>query len=427
MKTIVAIITLNAATAIAATAGTSDYAYCPHNEHYYKAVHVPEGISWSQAKAEAEKDGGYLATITSENENKFVFRLVNSDRFWTPIGGFDNFGPWLGGYQGKGAREPDSGWRWVTGEDFFFASWAPMEPSGRWKGKDENCLQFYCKGGARFGKWNDTIEIPDDIPVRGYIIEKGETQTEPRETLVTEPLLEVHEFTGANGKSCRGRVITYNANNDTVTIEKENKHTCKVDLAHLSANDQAYVREWHLIKEFCTPNRIRISAKEKKCAEDREMAVHDNQGNNFAQQTMESIGYEVFLENRIGADLPDVELEYCIYYEQDRPSYANKMSVGQGVKCGTLDIGTLAERAKTQIDTEPVILLKRQQEYGPNNELRGEVHGVWIRLYLPLANGSRAMREYASPKNISRNKQWATTDVSVLKPNFLRQSMGRNR
>jgi hypothetical protein len=98
------------------------------NGHYYKAVYVPEGISWIKAKADAERAGGYLATVTSSKENAFIFSLIEDERFWhccvTPSHGKEYLGPWIGGYQEDGSREPDRGWKWVTGEEFSYEKWA---------------------------------------------------------------------------------------------------------------------------------------------------------------------------------------------------------------------------------------------------------------------------------------------------------------
>ena len=66
------------------------------NGHFYEAVAVPAGITWTEASEAANAAGGHLATITSEAENSFVFSLVDDDRFWFEWVSLQ--GPWLGGY-----------------------------------------------------------------------------------------------------------------------------------------------------------------------------------------------------------------------------------------------------------------------------------------------------------------------------------------
>jgi len=70
------------------------------NGHSYKAVAVAGGITWDAARQAAEMAGGYLATVTSEQENGFVFGLVTDERFWRQTAG-GVAGPWLGGFQGQ--------------------------------------------------------------------------------------------------------------------------------------------------------------------------------------------------------------------------------------------------------------------------------------------------------------------------------------
>ncbi|MDF7824402.1 lectin-like protein [Pontiellaceae bacterium B12227] len=412
MKTLVALILAKAMATVAVAGG---FVENPRNGHLYKAVYVPGGISWSDAKVAAEKAGGYLATITSMDEQKFIhYRVVNDERLWLLATPYDNFGPWIGGYQERGAREPDGGWKWVTGENFFFSCWASMEPSGRWKGKNENRLHLYCKSSPRKGtKWNDMLDDPDDQAICGYVIEKGATDTGSAEPLLTAPPQEFHDFLGANGKSCRGRILGYDPNSDSVTIEKENKRSYTGALSHFSEADQTYVREWHLVKELCTPKRVRIAAKQIQVGDEREIEYHDNQGNQRCLQTMVNHAYSVTLDNRTSSDLNNLTVEYCIYYEQERPS-PHGPRTAKGVQCGTLPTGTLAGRTKATDETEHVVLSKRRFiNYNGNAVLKGKIEGIWIRVFLPLANGQKAMRECSIPKTLMKDRQWATSDIIV--------------
>ena len=142
------------------------------NDHWYEAIHVPDpGISWSEANVAAQSIGAgwYLGTITSQEENDFVYALT-SDRpeLWRTVGGMGG-GPWLGGY----FVGPDvDHYAWVTGEPFDYTNWAPLEPYGN---GDRIHL---CGYGTPMGpEWNDA---PDGTVIYGYIAE-GDEGTSPVE------------------------------------------------------------------------------------------------------------------------------------------------------------------------------------------------------------------------------------------------------
>ncbi len=164
-------------TVIAVAASAEEFVQWSGNGHYYKAVYVPKGISWTQAKAAAEREGGYLATITSSKENEFVFRLIDEDRFWSVFvfsDGKSCKGPWIGGYQEDGAREPNGGWKWVTGEEFRYKKWASGQPND-FGVPNENRLHYYNLGKRR-KYWNDRPNAVPDHKILGYVIEKEENK-----------------------------------------------------------------------------------------------------------------------------------------------------------------------------------------------------------------------------------------------------------
>ncbi len=122
------------------------------NGHAYQGVPVGEVISWTFAERAATLAGGYLATITSQQENDFVFGLIGADpACWRTLTADLYMGPWLGGYQPPGAPEPAGGWLWVTGEPFEYTAWLPVEPSG----PNEDRLHYMGRTGAPEAAWND--------------------------------------------------------------------------------------------------------------------------------------------------------------------------------------------------------------------------------------------------------------------------------
>jgi hypothetical protein len=140
------------------------------NGHCYLLVAAAD-ISWTDAKAAAEDLGGYLATVTSADENAFVYALIEDDgAAWNTVGQYE-MGPWLGGYQGEGAEEPAGGWTWVTDEPFAYDAWRPesgVDPQPNNSGGNENYLHFMGYEG-REALWNDSAD--DAEYAQAYVLE----------------------------------------------------------------------------------------------------------------------------------------------------------------------------------------------------------------------------------------------------------------
>ena len=137
------------------------------NGHFYEVVLVSGVIDWENANVAAIEAGGYLATITSVEENAFVHNLaVSNPDFWHSSG---LMGPWLGGFQPDGSPEPAGGWQWVTGEPFIYTNWTINEPdNGNEAG--ENRLHFHDGRTplAYAPTWNDVHSVTG---LNSYVVE----------------------------------------------------------------------------------------------------------------------------------------------------------------------------------------------------------------------------------------------------------------
>lgn len=124
------------------------------NGHWY--AYVPTSYTlWQDAETAARSmthDGqsGYLATLTTADENAFAYNLFTSQ------------GPsylaavWVGGYQTPPATEIDfrADWHWVTGEAWSYTNWYSGEPNNL--GGAENALELYNYGNGAFNDCNGT-------------------------------------------------------------------------------------------------------------------------------------------------------------------------------------------------------------------------------------------------------------------------------
>jgi hypothetical protein len=126
------------------------------NGHWYAII--PKIMFWVEAEAfaaslELEEYGyGYLATVTSLEENDFIFNFVINGQ--QAIAFNDEY--WLGG-------KDDGGWQWISGEEWLFENWAPYEPNN---GGFEKALAMWGPTNTDYrkapGTWNNSL-IDDRI------------------------------------------------------------------------------------------------------------------------------------------------------------------------------------------------------------------------------------------------------------------------
>jgi len=80
------------------------------NGHWYRVIVLPGAgyprITWDEARNRAIAAGGYLATVSTIEENAFLFRDVSPTMF-------NQWSCWIGGLRTGGG-----GWQWVNGEPF---------------------------------------------------------------------------------------------------------------------------------------------------------------------------------------------------------------------------------------------------------------------------------------------------------------------
>jgi hypothetical protein len=141
----------------AAAQNPSPPAYNPVNGHWYQEYRTG-GLTFQQARAAAASltyagFPGHLVTVTSPEEHQFLLSQVIRQ------GGEH----WIGLYQDRSAydyREPDGGWRWITGEPYGWNNWRG-EPNNAHGNEDVVVM----RGGE---SWNDLSYTDQQY---GYIVE----------------------------------------------------------------------------------------------------------------------------------------------------------------------------------------------------------------------------------------------------------------
>jgi len=154
--------------------------YNPLTEHFYE--YVSGTISWTNAKTSSEARSyfgraGYLATMSSEAENNFIWKLMSSDGWFGASDEMSVVNTAKGTTAFASQAAVEQKWHWVTGPEkgtqFSNASTAVTGQYAKWAGGEPNNAgaehygQFYSSNN---GQWND---LPNtNLP--GYVCEYGD-------------------------------------------------------------------------------------------------------------------------------------------------------------------------------------------------------------------------------------------------------------
>jgi hypothetical protein len=178
--------------AMAQTVGGS-IVYNSDNGHYYQKYTNLTGIreTWQELNTFATSQGGYLVTVTSQNEQNFLYTNFVSG---SPTINHDVLGLYST-YLTGGFYNANNQWGWVTGETFNYTNWYPGEPNGgiyTASGQNVITLCNVVSGVNWGGKWADEFAKPADWGMQnpytlGFIVEYNSNPTAPGNNAVPEP------------------------------------------------------------------------------------------------------------------------------------------------------------------------------------------------------------------------------------------------
>lgn len=133
------------------------------NGHYYYIYHLSAVTSWIDAAHYCEERGGYLATVTSAEENAFLNSYLQNHPDYTDA------------YFGLTDQDEEGTWQWQNGEPVSYTNWNAKEPNNtayKTKGPENYGMYFhqYTDGG-----WNDANfgDVSEEGKC-GFICEWGE-------------------------------------------------------------------------------------------------------------------------------------------------------------------------------------------------------------------------------------------------------------
>jgi hypothetical protein len=201
--------------------------YNPLTEHFYEFVSGT--ISWTNARTSAENRSyfgrvGYLATMSSEAENNFIWRLMSSDGWFGASDELSQVNAAKGTTAFANQAAVEGKWHWISGPEKGtnfsngnwgsgpttvsgqYAKWAPGEPNNS---GGEHYGQFY---SLNSGQWND---LPN-TNLSGYLCEYGDMPGDI--TTSTTILTRNIEINGASSGYISGGDINVCSGSNSTTL-----------------------------------------------------------------------------------------------------------------------------------------------------------------------------------------------------------------
>lgn len=235
---------------VSASINRANLYYNPINGHYYEYVARPSTYAWSATASQSAFDladsrtlygvRGYLATITSAQEQKFVFSNINATNIW--IGATDD-ASLLNQVMGAGTfanqAAAEGMWHWVSGPEAGQKFWQGAT-GGLWVHQQTNAAIDRITGNAavaRYENWCNGNASPE------FTLTAGRSMGEPNNWSGAEHFI-LEKWSGAacwndygtkDGSPQSGYLVEYSENWGTGANERGSFSGADVATADVTA------------------------------------------------------------------------------------------------------------------------------------------------------------------------------------------------
>ncbi|VGO11547.1 hypothetical protein PDESU_00092 [Pontiella desulfatans] len=215
----------------------------------------------------------------------------------------------------------------------------------------------------------------------------------------------LHIFTSQQGQVVSARIIQVDSQRGLVELELENKQRKKVKPTVFIESDQAYIRDWAIGQAFMASSGFRFKG-EKKVIED-----WSESGGIGVNREFEKVVYICDLKNGSAYTFENIEVEYCVYWEQEYPEASGERKERLDYS-GRNSINSVAPRTAVAVQTDPVTLVYQYlaggyyYSNGATGKQSSKMKGVWLKAKLTTESGETFVRDFCEPASVMKQQVW---------------------
>ena len=209
-----------------------------------------------------------------------------------------------------------------------------------------------------------------------------------------------HTFADSKGQSVTGTLRSIEAGG-IVVVATEDKKLLKVQIDHLSSEDQTYVRRWYVEKVLSLQRTLEVKFTRSNEGSSAGQSSSGAVGFNPGRTRVQMVGYDIALKNKGPLPLDELSVQAYLFKKRDNGDYE---TISSPRPCAPIAAG-----ATTTVSTS---LIPIQSSTGSVSEVgdtkyitastRESLSGVWVRVY----DGATLIAEASDPAAIMQNESW---------------------
>lgn len=231
---------------------------------------------------------------------------------------------------------------------------------------------------------------------------------------------EMRDFSTQGGETVRAELLDYNLKTDKVTLKADTGKTVLLKADSLADKDFMYVRDWDAVRLFSKNTKFRIYLNEVESKNKwTKYSWRRNPGkvqpSHILTTYFNRLSYEIKFDNQTGYDLENVEIKYCIYYEQERLDHRIEEKVADLVVRPSLHTYAIIPDGQNKKFESNSIVLRRKDILGgtrmyylegEGRMLKSKTIGIIFRATIQTGSGLSMVREMRLPKDLSEEYVW---------------------